>query len=160
MNKMKYVFFCLLFIILACKSVKTDLPLLQNCPESGQCDVQVLKETKLIIQENEGKVTGLSYEPDSDFQVISIRYTALDQNNYSEIIYLQIPSTFKEIQSKNHSLQNQKLIVNKQCDCATSGYVKIMKGQLELINFEDYISLHLEIEPKDDYVVKIVDLDI
>jgi hypothetical protein len=157
---MKYLSLLLLTLLLACKSAQTDLPLLQSCPESGICDVQVLKQTKLNIVEEASKVVGTSFEEDVNFQVILIRYRDLDELNYTEEIYLQIPSRFKDITSKNHSLQNQKLLVNRQCDCDSEGFEKILKGELELTNLKDYILLHLEIKSDKNYIANDIDLHI
>lgn len=157
---MKYLSLLTLIVLVACKSAQTDLPILQNCPDNGECEVQVLKETKLLFEEDDLEISKLSFEEDLDFQVIHIQYRDLNREDYSEEIYLQIPSRFKEIQSKNHSLQNQKLVVNKVCNCEGSGFTRIMQGELELINHKDYISLYLEIKSDKGYVINTIDLNI
>lgn len=150
----------LLFVLMGCKSAQTDLPLLQNCPEGGDCEVQVFKDTKLFIREDSLEISKISFEEDKDFQVIFIKYKDSNIEDYSEEIYLQIPSRFKEIQSKNQSLQNQKLILGKICDCEDSGFERINHGQLHLVNHKDYTTLHLELESGKKHIFKSIDLDI
>lgn len=153
----RYLSLSLLLVLAACKTAQTDLPALQDCPGPGNCMVQVLKETKLILKENQSEV---SFEEDSDFQVIFIQYKDKERKDYSEEIYLQIPSMFKEIHSKNLSLKNQKVIMGKVCDCEDAGFEQITKGELKIINQGDVISLHLEIESQKSHVVKTLDITI
>jgi len=153
----RYLSLSVLLVLVACKTAQTDLPALQNCPGHGDCMVQVLKETKLIQKGDQSEV---SFEEDSDFQVIFIQYKDLDRKDYSEEIYLQIPSMFKEIHSKNLSLKNQKVILGVVCDCEDSGFEQITKGELKIIDHGDIISLHLEIESQKSHVVKVLDINI
>lgn len=157
---MKYLSLLVLIVLVACKSAQTDLPLLQNCPGGGDCKAQVLKETKLLLTEDSAKITDVSFEEDENFQVIFIQYKDSNKENYTEEIYLQVPSRFKEIQSKNHSLQNQKVLLGKLCDCEDSGFVRITNGELNLTNFKDYLSLHLEIKSEKNQMIQTIDLDI
>ncbi|NEV93637.1 hypothetical protein G3567_05650 [Psychroflexus sp. YR1-1] len=150
----------LLCMLLACKSAQTDLPLLQECPNNGDCEVQVLKETKLFISEMPSGILEISFEEDPDFQVVFIQFKNLKQTNYKEEIYLQIPSRFKEIQSKNQSLQNQKVILGKVDDSGTMGFERVKQGQLRLVHMKDYISLHLDINSPWSHVFETVDLKI
>lgn len=155
-----YISPILLLVLVACKSAQTDLPALQNCPKGGDCEVQVLRETKLYLVEDALGISKVSFEEDTDFQVIFIRYKDNDQKDYSEEIYLQIPSQFKEIQSQNHSLQNQKVIFGKLCNCQDAGFERINQGVLHLVNLKDYISLNLEFTSDRVQVIKSVDLDL
>jgi hypothetical protein len=156
----KYLSLSVLFVLVACKSAQADLPALQDCPGNGDCTVQVLKETKLIQKEDESGVSGISFEEDSDFQVIFIQYQDRKRKDYTEEIYLQIPSMFKEIHSKNLSLKNQKVILGKVCDCEDSGFEQITKGELKIIDNRDFISLHLEIESQKSHIIHTLDINI
>lgn len=147
-------------MLVACKSAQTDMPLLQDCPNNGDCEVQVLKETKLIISENSEGILEISFEEDLNFQVIFIQFKDKKLSDYKEEIYLQIPSRFKEIHSKNHSLQNQKVIYGKLGGTADEGFKHIKHGELQLVNLDDYISLHLEIDSESSHVFNIVDVKI
>lgn len=149
-----------LLILVACKSTQTDLPILQNCPQSGDCEVQVLKETKLFIEENSSEISKISFEEDKNFQVVFIQYKDSKREGYSEEIYLQIPSQFKEIQSQNHSLQNQKVVFGKLCKCDESGFERINQGKLQLVNLKNHISLHLELESNKEQIIKSIDIEI
>lgn len=157
---MKYESLLLLCMLLACKSAQTDLPVLQDCPNNGDCEVQVLKETKLFIGETSSGISEISFEEDPDFQVVFIQFKNSKKTNYTEEIYLQIPSRFKEIQSKNQSLQNQKVILGKLNASETMGFERVKQGQLRLVNMKDYISLHLEINSAWSHVFETVDLKI
>ena len=157
---MKYLGFLMVVVLVACKSAQTDLPLLQNCPDGGDCEVQVFKESRLIYKKASNNTSKIEIEQDSDFQVILITYSGDGSKEYKEEIYLQIPLRFKEIQSRNYSLQNQKVIYGKICDCPDKGYEYITSGKLELINLKEFISLHLEIKSSKSQVIKTLDLDI
>ncbi|MFO7743861.1 MAG: hypothetical protein R6V36_00585 [Psychroflexus sp.] len=157
---MKYISLLVLVVFTACKSSQTELPLLQNCPGNGDCEVQVFKETKLLLTEESSEVSDVSFEEDKDFQVIYIRYKDSKKVDYTEEVYLQIPSRFKEIHSKNHSLQNQKVVFGKFCDCNEQGFVRINHGELLIVNNKEFISLHLEIKSEKNQVIQVIDLDI
>jgi len=158
--KMRYFAFLVVIILVACKSSQTDLPLLQNCPGDGDCEVKVFRESRLILKENNTVITKVILEQDKDFQVVFIKYKDSTNKEYSEEVYLQIPSRFKEIHSKNHSLKNQKVVFGKLCNCLDEGFEQINSGILNLINSNDYIFLHLEIKSNKSHVVKTIDLDI
>lgn len=157
---MKFQSLLLLLLLVACKTTQTDLPLLQDCPNDGDCEVQVLKETKLFISEDSEGISEISFEEDVDFQVIFIQFKDSKSIDYKEEIYLQIPSRFKEIQSKNQSLQNQKVIFGKLGDFDQGGFERVKDGQLQLVKLKDHISLHLEIHSERSHVFESVDLKI
>lgn len=150
----------LFLMLVACKSAQTDLPLIKNCPSGGDCEVQVLKETKLYLEVDASGVSNVYFEEDIDFQIISIQYRDSKMKDYSEEIYLQIPSQFKEIQSKNHSLKNQKLVVGKFCKCPDAGFIKIFSGELKLTNHKDFMSLDLNIKSDRNHIAHSINLDI
>ncbi|WP_019039604.1 hypothetical protein [Psychroflexus tropicus] len=156
----KFLSLIVLCVLIACKSTQTELPALQNCPGEGDCVVQVFKETRLNLVETESKVSKVAFEEDSDFQVIFIQYTDSNRKGYSEEIYLQIPSMFKEIHSKNLSLKNQKVLLGKVCDCEEAGFEKITTGELKVIDNRDFISLHLEIKSQKTHKIKTLDINI
>jgi hypothetical protein len=158
--KIRYFAFLAIIFLTACKSSQTDLPLLQDCPGDGDCEVEVFKESRLILKEDNTGITEVTLEQDKDFQVVFIKYKDSTNKGYSEEIYLQIPLRFKEIHSKNHSLKNQKVVFGKLCDCPDKGFEQINSGVLKLINLNDYISLHLEIKSNKSQVVQTIDLDI
>lgn len=158
---MKHLSLLVLIVLAACKSAQTDKPSLQDCPGGGNCEVQVFKETKLILVQDSESISEVSFGDDPDFQVIFIQYKNSDKKaDYTEEIYLQIPSSFREIHSRNHSLQNQKVIFGKVCECDDAGFERIKKGKLKLVNLKDFISLHLEISSSRDQIVQIIDLEI
>lgn len=157
---MKYTILFLLFVFIACKSAQTDIPSLEECPNEGDCQVQLFKETKLFLEEDEANIVEISFEDDLDFQVVLIQYKDKKRVGYSEEIYLQIPSRFKEIKSKNHSLQNQKLTFNKFCKCEDQGLEKIYKGELKLTKHKDKTSLHLEFYSTKQQFLQILDINI
>jgi hypothetical protein len=158
---MKQLSLLVLVVLVACKSAQTDNPSLQDCPGGGNCEVQVFKETKLLLEADSEAISEVSFGEDANFQVIFIQYKSTDKkSDYTEEVYLQIPSRFREIHSKNYSLQNQKVVFGKICDCDEKGFELVTKGELKLVNLKEYISLHLEIESKRNQVVKIVDIEI
>lgn len=146
--------------LMACKSAQTELPLLQNCPGSGDCEVQVFKETKLFIEEGSSGISEVSFDEDSDFQVIFIQYKESGKSKYMEEIYLQVPSRFREIHSKNHSLQNQKVVFGKIKKGEEVVFERITKGVLQLINLKDFTSLRLEIKSEEPQVLKSIEIKI
>jgi len=111
--KIRYFAFLAIIFLTACKSSQTDLPLLQDCPGDGDCEVEVFKESRLILKEDNTGITEVTLEQDKDFQVVFIKYKDSTNKGYSEEIYLQIPLRFKEIHSKNHSLKKSKSCVWK-----------------------------------------------
>lgn len=157
---MKHISFLLLLALIACKSARTELPLLQNCPANGDCEVQVLKETKLFLTETVTGVSDVTFEEDVNFQVVFIKFKKSGTEDYAEEIYLQIPSQFKEIQSKNYSLQNQKVVFGKFCDCEEEGFELIRKGELVAVNKKEHISLQLEFNSEKSQILKKINLDI
>lgn len=157
---MKYQSLIILLLLVACKTTQTDSPLLQDCPNNGDCEVQVLKETKLFISEDSMGISEISFEEDVDFQVIFIQFKDSKTTNYKEEIYLQIPSRFKEIQSKNQSLQNQKVIYGKMGDFGDDGFERVKDGELHLVKLKDHISLHLEINSERSHMFETIDLKI
>jgi len=158
--KMRYFAFLAVILLTACKSSQTDLPLLQDCPGDGDCEVEVFKESRLILKGDNTGITEVTIEKDEDFQVVFIKYKDSSNKGYSEEIYLQIPLRFKEIHSKNQSLKNQKVVFRKLCECPDAGFEQINSGVLKLIHFSDYISLHLEMKSNKSQVVQTIDLDI
>jgi hypothetical protein len=158
--EMRYFTLLVIILLAACKSSQTDLPLLQECPGDGDCEVEVFKESRLILKEDNTGITEVTLEQDKDFQVVFVKYRDSTNKGYSEEVYLQIPLRFKEIHSENHSLKNQKVMFGKLCDCPDKGFEKINSGVLKLINLNDYISLHLEIKSNKSQVVQTIDLDI
>lgn len=157
---MIYKSLLLLLVLTGCKSSQTDFPVLQNCPGNGDCEVQVFKETKLLLQKESSEISDVSFEEDKDFQVIFIKYKDSKRKEYIEEIYLQIPSRFREIHSKNHSLNNQKVVFGKICDCEETGFTYVNHGELVIINNKETISLHLEIKSDKKHIIQIIDLEI
>jgi hypothetical protein len=119
----------------------------------------VFENSRIAYNLSEGKTLDtLKLEDDSDFQVIQITFTS--NENYKEELYLQIPLKFKEIISENHSLQNQKLIFRKSCNCSDAGYERILSGKLELYHWKDYISMHLKFNSARSQSLNEFNLDI
>ncbi|GAA0762569.1 hypothetical protein [Psychroflexus lacisalsi] len=157
---MIYKSLLILLVLTGCKSSQTDLPVLQNCPGNGDCEVQVFKETKLLLKEKSSEISDVFFEEDKDFQVIFIKYKDSKKKDYTEEIYLQIPSRFREIHSKNYSLNNQKVVFGKICNCEESGFKYVNQGELVILNNKETISLHLEIKSEKKQVIQIIDLEI
>lgn len=149
-----------LFLILSCKTSQTEIPLVKNCPDNGKCEVEVLKTTRLMIPNTNADLSEIKFREDRNFQVVFIKFTDIERGDYVEEIYLQIPSRFKEIHSKNKTLQNQKVVFGKLCDCQDKGFERIAQGDLMVENHSDYISLHLEIKSQKTQKIRVIDLDI
>lgn len=149
-----------LFLILGCKTSQTEIPLVKNCPDNGKCEVEVLKTTRLMIPNTNGDLSEIKFREDRNFQVVFIKFTNTERGDYVEEIYLQIPSRFKEIHSKNKTLQNQKVVFGKLCDCQDKGFERIAQGELVVENHSDYISLYLEIKSQKTQKIRVIDLNI
>ncbi|WP_127844842.1 hypothetical protein [Psychroflexus aestuariivivens] len=137
-----------LCIVFSCKSSKTGLPAMIDCPDGGECDVKVMKNSMLNLKSDSIGEIYPEVTEEEGWQVIEVTFSKKAPENtvdgqYSEIVYLQVPMSFKDIQSSNKSLQNQKVIFGKFCKCPEAGYEKVISGDLELVNSKGSILLNL-----------------
>lgn len=154
-----------LSLIFACKSSKTDLPAMIDCPDGGECDVKVMKNSVLNLKSDSIGEIYPEVSNEEGWQVIQVTYTEQAPENtvdgqYSEIVYMQIPMSFKDIRSSNKSLQNQKVIFGKFCKCPEAGYEKVISGDLELVNSKGSILLNLDFNTQKEKELKKIQAEL
>src|SRR5690554_3387861 len=138
--KIHYLLF-LLITIVSCKTKTESISSKYNnlmkteCPEKGECSIQLLKNKQLLLQTEEA--TGNLY-PEiiaGNNSIIIFNYTKVSpenvaDGNYSETIQFEIPSDFTELKKVNNELADMKLLFGKHCFCEDAGYYAISEGEL------------------------------
>ncbi|MFN2261133.1 MAG: hypothetical protein ABR595_03605 [Psychroflexus sp.] len=154
-----------LSMIFACKSSKTDLPAMIDCPDGGECDVKVMKNSVLNLKSDTIGEIYPEISTEEGWQVIKITFIRKAPENtvdgqYSETVHMQIPMAFKDIQSSNKSLQNQKVLFGKSCKCPDAGYEKVISGDLELVNSKGSILLNLDFNTQKEKEMKKIQAEL
>ena len=77
-----------LSLIFACKSSKTDLPAMIDCPDGGECDVKVMKNSVLNLKSDSIGEIYPEVSNEEGWQVIQVTYTEQAPENTVDGQYL------------------------------------------------------------------------
>ena len=144
---MKYLLSLLFLIIMSCKSTKNmtsdfvvDTAILTNainCPENGECTIELLPNTSLEFKTDEfGNTYPLIAEGNKTiFKYIYTRNPIpnTQDSNYSEIVFAELDSIISEKTFINETLQDAKLHFGRLCFCkGETGYYPIKNGEFKI----------------------------
>jgi hypothetical protein len=138
----------LLFLItLSCKSTKnmmadfvvnkTILVNTINCPENGNCTIELLPNTSLEFKKDEfGSLYPVISEGNKTiFKFIYTRKPIpnTQDSNYTELVFAELDSVISPKTFTNETLQNAKLHFGRLCYCkGETGYYPIKKGEFNI----------------------------
>ncbi len=144
---MKKLLTLLFLIIVSCKSTKnmtTDFVVNEailintiNCPENGDCTIELLPNTSLEFKKDEfGNLYPVISEGNKTiFKFIYTRKPIpnTQDSNYSEIVFAELDSIISEKTFTNDTLQDAKLHFGRLCFCkGETGYYPIKKGEFKI----------------------------
>ncbi|MCF6223271.1 MAG: hypothetical protein L3J34_06035 [Flavobacteriaceae bacterium] len=151
--KLIYLFF-ISFLLIGCntasnttKNKSSDMQNI-NCPDSGDCSFEVLKNSKLLIKTDDfGKIYPEVVQGDK----LVVKYEFKKRNkkenvdgNYSEFVYFEMDNHEKQVVLKDQELQNVKMLFGRICFCrGAMGYFKVTQGELYLSNHNRNLRLKL-----------------
>jgi len=122
-----------------------------SCPESGNCEFEVLRNSNLNIRTDE---FGKLYPEVTTGNKVVIKFhykKTVPENvmdaNYSEYIYLEVNEYEPQLILKDKELQKVKVLFGRICFCrGAGGYFKVTKGSLYLFNIEGKLKMDLTFE--------------
>lgn len=159
---MKILYFLFAVLILnSCKTTTDKMVISDNntmeqkanvdsdCPDGGECSIQVYKNKMLNLQEDG---TGAKYVQvvDGDKLVVEYVYAKnIDQRyvdgSYMETIQFEIPKDTKNLNKVDNQLQDVLLLYTKSCFCrGEAGTYLVTKGKLNLKKNDGAISFVLD----------------
>ena len=141
--KIKNLFFIItIFVVFSCKtsSIVTMKPIEKtnrNCPDDGVCSIEIIPNTSIQLIADE---TGALFPKflNNDTVVLKYEYKRDEQpqladDEYSELIYLEISKEDLEHEIQNLDLNKMKLVYARLCFCrGASGYYKITEGNISI----------------------------
>ena len=155
---MKLYFSLFIFLSLsACgprQQITKDIPReMQNisCPESGNCSLEVFKNSSLLIKTDSfGKI----YPEIEEGENLVIKYhfektvnKKTQDAGYSEFIYFEIDKNENQLILKDKALQNVKMLFGRICFCRdANGYFKIYHGDLYLFKNNNTLQFNLKFD--------------
>lgn len=148
---MKLFFTLILFLVVSCKSAQnaTNTTLnsnkileIKNCTENFECKLELLPNKTLIFNTDE---FGNVYALVNDGENIILKYTYnkkpnlnIADDNYTEIIYAELPKNISNLHLTNQALQTVKLHFGRFCYCkGNTGYFPITEGEFTLTKLEN-----------------------
>ncbi len=144
---MKNLLPLLILIFISCKTTKnatSDFVVNEailvntlNCPENGDCTIELLPNTSLEFKKDEfGNTYPVIAEGNKTiFKYIFTKKTIpnTQDSNYTEIIFAELDSTVSEKTLANEALQNIKLHFGRLCYCkGETGYYPIKNGKFKI----------------------------
>ncbi len=108
-----------------------------NCPENGDCTIELLPNTSLEFKKDEfGNLYPVISEGNkSIFKYIYTRKPIpnTQDGNYSEIVFAELDATISEKTFTDETLQDIKLYFGRLCFCkGETGYYPIKKGEFKI----------------------------
>lgn len=145
------------------KNLKTNLKTINsNCPSDGVCSLEVLKNKSLEIKNDDiGALYPVLNEGESN--VLKFEYKRNEIANtqdgqYSELIYIELPTNIKNTRLSNKELSTVKLLFARLCFCrGQTGYYKVSNGQLEIYKNGD-ATFNLKLNFKIEEVPQVITL--
>lgn len=144
---MKKLLTLLLLIIVSCKSTKnmtTDFVVNEailintiNCPENGDCTIELLPNTSLEFKKDEfGNLYPVISEGSKTiFKFIYTRKSIpnTQDSNYSEVVFAELDSVISQKTFSNDTLKDAKIHFGRLCYCkGETGYYPIKKGEFNI----------------------------
>lgn len=131
-------------MLIGCKAKHTELltekkefKATTNCPEDGECKVELIPNSSLIVKSDEfGNVYTIIEKGEKT--IFKFTYSRnLDKQyvdgHYIEEIYAEFNKELPEITLKDKGLSNVKLLFNRLCYCkGSAGFYHISQGELSL----------------------------
>lgn len=146
-----------LFLLLGCKSNQSTSEQSGSylneisCPESGNCEFEVLQNSILNIKTDEFGKLYPEVAPGNKV-VIKFHYKKtvpekVMDANYSEYIYLEINEYEPQLILKDKELQKVKMLFGRICFCrGAAGYFRVTAGSLYLFNMNKKLKMDLMFE--------------
>ena len=138
---MKNLLPLLFLVIVSCKSTfvanEAILATAVNCPENGNCTIELLPNTSLEFKKDEfGSLYPVISEGNKTvFKFIYTRNPVpnTQDSNYSEIVFAELDSLISKKKLANKTLQDAKLHFGRLCYCkGETGYYPIKKGEFNI----------------------------
>lgn len=144
---MKNLLPLLFLIMMSCKSTKNMtadvvvnkaiLTNTLNCPENGDCTIELLPNTSLEFKKDEfGNLYPVISEGNKTiFKYIYTRKPIpnTQDSNYSEIVFAELDASISEKTFTDETLQDAKLHFGRLCFCkGETGYYPIKKGKFKI----------------------------
>lgn len=164
----------LTFCFISCKSqhsldlntMKTKLYTLDSCLSDGDCQLEILTNTSLIVQTDEFKNTFITFKS-SDKTVIKYTYKRHELPNtadahYEEHFYFEIPKGLHTISLSDLELQDVKATYARLCYCkGTSGYYKVKRGNLLVVKENKNLKINAKFEIENiPQLINLIDVEI
>lgn len=139
---------------------ETKINATTNCPEDGSCAFETIPNSSMtIMTDGIGALYPQFHE--SNALILKFEYKKdelpnLEDDGYSELIYLEINKDQLELELKNSELDEVKLLYARLCYCkGLTGYYKITNGHLSITKKknEEY---HLELSFQTNEVPQII----
>ncbi|WP_452220170.1 hypothetical protein [Lacinutrix salivirga] len=169
---MKYIILTVTTLFILACNVKKDklsqksglINTIENeCPPDGVCTFEVFENKVLVINKDnigalyptlkDGKKTVLKYEYRRN------EIANAQDDNYSEIIYIEIDSEPKSIFLKDNQLTDAKVLFGRLCFCrGQTGYYPVKDGQLTIAKSkkeDTSISLNFKIDEVPQIITSI-----
>lgn len=158
--------FLILLIVNSCKTVpdssksSSKLQTIANCPEDGICNIEVLKNTQLILKTDEFGSLYPHLEEGNHivlkFEFIRNEIPDTSDSGYREEIYLQLNPEAMEVELQNKSLSDVNLLFGRLCFCrGQTGYYRIKTGYLSIKKVQNN-SYQLNLEFKSEEVPQVI----
>lgn len=136
------------------------LNLTTNCPENGSCTFEIIPNSSMNILTDD---TGALYPQfqESDAFILKFEYTRdeqpdIEDDGYSELIYLEINKDISKLELTNSELDHVKLLFARLCYCrGASGYYKIRDGHLTITKKENN-EYHMDLSFQTNEVPQII----
>ncbi|WP_297334360.1 hypothetical protein [Flavobacterium sp.] len=119
----------------------------QTCPETGNCTVEIMRNTALLIEDDiEGKFY-YKTERNTDFTVIRYKYVkdtnpALADAGYTEEVVFEVANSTKTLSYTGNDMQKIKMLFGVMCFCkGKAGFYKVEGGSIDYKNDKLYMAL-------------------
>ncbi|WP_162984924.1 hypothetical protein [Mesonia aquimarina] len=139
------------------KSISQNVTLESACKKSGDCIVEVMEDTSILMQKDDADMLFPKFITNTSSKVIKFTYTQkmaqeAEDAQYKEEVIFEIPSQENTLFYENDNLQKVKLIHGRFCYCkGAAGYFKITEGRLSIKNGK------LQLDFKNNSVPQIID---
>lgn len=128
-------------LLTSCKTKNVSdnsLVALYKCPTEGSCSFEVLKDTALLVMEDEFKNSYYQLKSAKGRLVLKFEYSKnedpqLADDSYSEIIFIEIDDNVNELKLTDELLTEAKVSFSRMCFCrGSTGLYNIRKGRLHI----------------------------
>jgi hypothetical protein len=155
MKKLLFIPFLMLFSFCNCQkntvvdTKKTTVTLKSNCPEDGNCTLEVVSNKTLNIKKDDLGSTYYELIDSKTTSVIVYQYKrdvkgGLKDSGYTEEVLFEINNSDKKLAFTNSDLQKVKMIFGRLCFCrGQSGYFEVTDGTLSFDKKQNEIQFDL-----------------